>query len=135
MKQIIHTTLNLLNKNIVPAHENIKLLLDTIDFTLDEDYLDFMIETNGAYGNISEEQYLILWKIEEVIMSNPYYNDIEECKNLFFVGSNGGNLGYAFLKANGKMTSIDFLDIGERDPEIIADSFSDFLVKISNQKS
>lgn len=126
-----NVSLDNFSKNELPSQSLYQQLLDKIDFNIDEDYLDFIFKYNGAEGDIGSEAYLSLWDIENVLVCNPYYEDVEECKDLFFFGTEGSNYGYAFEKINGGVIGIDFLDIGNIPPNKIANTFKDFLIALS----
>ena len=120
-------------KNDVPSHSLYTKFIEAIDFDIDGGYLTFISKYNGAEGNIGKEGYLSLWDIENVLACNPYYDDVEDCLNLFFIGTDGANYGYAFEKTPEKIIGIDFLDIGETKPLPIANSLID-LLKILNDR-
>ena len=127
MKNTIDFYIGNLNKNTSPDDSDYEELIIKIDFKIDNDFLQLIKLFNGLSGPLGSS-YVLIWKIQEMIKLNPYYDFIEECSNLFFFGSNGSSLGYAFYKANGSIVSIEFLDIGIEKPVLIAKSFEDFLV-------
>ncbi len=120
-------SLEKLAKNEIPSNSLYEKLLKKIDFNIDKEYLNFISKHNGAEGDVGTEQYLSLWDIENILACNPYYEDVEECLNLFFFGTDGSNYGYAFDKTTEKVVGIDFLEIGNSAPRILGDSFKDFL--------
>lgn len=129
----MNNNLNLknLSKNEIPSQSLYEKLLNKIDFNIDKEYLDFISKYNGAEGEMGTEKYISLWNIENILSLNPYYEDVEECLNLFFFGTDGSNYGYAFDKITGKVVGIDFLNIGNSDPNIITNSFKNFLTFLS----
>lgn len=124
--------LSKLNKNDEPSDMVYSSFLKKIDFDIDKDFVEFVKSYNGAEGVISENDYIILWNIDDIISLNPYYEGVKECEELFFIGTNGSNLGYAFDKKSGKIVSIDFLDISKDQPYVIADTFLSFLNILAN---
>ncbi|UCA61687.1 SMI1/KNR4 family protein [Chryseobacterium rhizoplanae] len=122
-----------LSKYEVPSQSLYEKLLKKIDFNIDKEYLDFISKYNGAEGRIGSEQYLSLWDIENILSCNPYYEDVEECLNLFFIGTDGSNYGYAFEKTTGNVVGIDFLDRGNVLPEAVGNSFKDFLISLDQR--
>lgn len=133
MDNNIDLLLSSFTKNDLPSHSLYTKFIETIDFDIDGEYLKFVSKYNGAEGSIGKDGYLSLWDIENVIACNPYYDDVEDCLNLFFIGTDGSNYGYAFEKNSGKIVGIDFLDIGEIEPLSIANSFID-LLRILNDR-
>ena len=113
MHKEIEKEMEQLNKNEAPDSIVYSALLQKINFNIDKGFIEFIKNHNGAEGNISENSYLILWNIEQLISLNPYYEDNKECEELFFFGTDGSNLGYAFDKKSGEVVSIDFLDISQ----------------------
>ncbi|UZT98212.1 SMI1/KNR4 family protein [Chryseobacterium fluminis] len=120
-------------KNEIPSQLLYEKLLQKIDFNIDKEYLDFIAKYNGAEGIVGLEQYLTLWDIQNILSCNPYYEDVKECFNLFFFGTDGSNYGYAFDKVTGNIVGIDFLDIGDVSPEVRGNSFKDFLISLNQQ--
>lgn len=104
-----------------------------LDFIIDKDYVDFLKQSNGG-KLLSSNLYLEFWRLEDIIMLNPYYEDVDECKKLFFFGTDGSNLGYGFNKKTGYIVCIDFLEIGYSVPKILANNFKEFLDKLIIQK-
>ncbi|WP_175623196.1 SMI1/KNR4 family protein [Chryseobacterium schmidteae] len=133
MDNNIDLSLSNFTKNEFPSHSLYTKFIETIDFNIDKEYLSFISKYNGAEGNIGKDGYLSLWDIENVLACNPYYDDVEESINLFFIGTDGANYGYAFDKTSGEIVGIDFLDIGEVKTQFFADSFLNFL-RILNSK-
>jgi len=128
MKEIIKNILKTTNKNSAPTEQLYFELQEKIDFEIDNDYLEFIKEHNGAEGFLNENSFIQLWAIEDILALNPYYEDVKECENLFFFGSNGSNTGFAFNKIDGIIVSINFLDILDREPDFISKTFESFLV-------
>jgi hypothetical protein len=132
MKKKIIEILEQLHKLTLPDNVAYSALLQKIDFNIDKDFLEFIQTYNGVVGNIGENNYIHLWNAEEITKSNPYYEDSNDCKNIFFFGSDGASLGYAFDKKSGQIVSINFYDIDEIQPDAIAGSFESFLNKLSS---
>lgn len=131
MNKDLSIILSRLDLNSAPPQEDLEALLQKADFDIDVDYIDFIKSHNGANGSLNENAYILLWKAKDVVELNPYYEGVEEADNLFFIGSDGSNLGYAFDKISNTIVAIDFLEIAYSEPEVIAKSFKDFLVKKS----
>ncbi|MEO4004175.1 SMI1/KNR4 family protein [Flavobacterium sp. CAU 1735] len=132
MKKNIEKEIELLNKNDAPDNAIYSALLKKIDFEIDKDFLEFIKMYDGAEGNIGNNNYISFWNTEQLITLNPYYEYNKDCEELFFFGTDGSNLGYAFEKKNGQIISIDFLDISQIQPDVIADTFELFLSELSN---
>ena len=59
-------------------------------------YVDFLLITNGAEGSIGEENYLVLWSVNEIVELNNEYAVKEFTPQLTYFGSDGGGTAYAF---------------------------------------
>lgn len=112
-----------------PRENEVNRLLSKLDFDPDGDFIVWIQSCSEAAGFISSEEYIQFWNVDDLIALNPYYDDINEAKELFFFGSDGSNLGYAFDKNNGNVVAIDFLDIGDSEPAHVAHSFLEFMSK------
>jgi hypothetical protein len=132
MNKDIEKEIGQLNKNEALDIDACSALLNKIDFNIDKDFIEFIKTHNGAEGNIRKNNYILFWNVEQIVLLNPYYEDNKESEELFFFGTNGSNLGYAFNKRNGKIVSIDFLDISRIEPDVIADTFLSFLNVLAN---
>lgn len=124
-----------LDLNPPPSGEDLKSLLQKVDFEIDQDYIAFIRDHDGASGSMNDSSYILLWKASEVVQLNPYYEGVEECDKLLFIGSDGGSKGYAFDKVSGKIVGIDFLDIAYSEPAILSDSFFGFMEKLANKSN
>jgi len=120
-----------LNKNPSPNLDRLNNLMDKIDFAIDSDYWDFIKNHDGGEGFLNATNFIQLWGVDDLIALNPYYPNDLACEELFFFGTNGSNLGYAFHKRTGKIMSIDFIDIGVEEPQTIASSFTEFINSLS----
>jgi hypothetical protein len=73
-----------------------------------EDYVEFMVGSNGAEGPIGEENYLVLWSVENLMRQNEEYRVNEYAPGLFLFGSDGGGEGYGF---DARSEEIRFVEI------------------------
>lgn len=70
----------------------------TIRSFLPQDYLDFVRRSDGGEGFIGDE-YLILWRIEELDEFNRDYEVHEYLTDVVLFGSNGGGEAFGFRKS------------------------------------
>lgn len=127
-------------------NENIKLLPDGFSFngeastdviaTLDylclpDDFLFTLLQGNGGEGYIGDE-YLILWKSEELIIFNKEYEVNKYAPGIFLFGSNGCGEGYGFDMRNKpyKIVEIPFIGMDLQYANYIADNFTDLLERM-----
>ncbi|MBB6611541.1 SMI1/KNR4 family protein [Pontibacter sp. Tf4] len=132
MRRNIINILSRLDLNSAPSKTDMELLIQKIDFKIDDDYIEFIKNHNGASGDLSESNYILLWEAKDVVQLNPYYEGVEESDKLLFIGSDGGNLGYAVDKESSEFVEIDFLEIAHSKPTKVADSFEGLLKYLGN---
>jgi len=98
------------------------------------DYIDFMLKTNGGEGNIGEESYLRLWKIEVLIESNEDYLVNEFAPGLLIIGSDGGGTayGYDFREEFPKLIEVDFIGMDIDNPNYNTYDFFKFIEYLYN---
>ena len=78
---------------------------------LPRDYVRFLREHNGGEGFIGDN-YLILWKAEELSTFNREYEVNQYAAGLLLFGSNGGGEGYGFDTRSPDMTIVRVPFIG-----------------------
>ncbi|MGE3467928.1 MAG: SMI1/KNR4 family protein [Pyrinomonadaceae bacterium] len=129
-KQSTMSKLESLQCGPAPQSDILKSLRARLDFKVDPDFIKFVSRCSGAEGFISGGNYLQIWSVEDMLALNPYYPDNLESHRLFFFGADGSNLGYAFDKTTSEIVSIDFLDIGDRQPTSLAKTFFEFIERL-----
>jgi hypothetical protein len=106
-------------------------LSDLSGLGLPDDYLSILSELNGGEGFVGEE-YLILWKAEELILFNKEYEADVYAPGIFLFGSNGGGEGFGFDTRSKpyKIVQIPFIGMDLHYATPIADSFIHFLERM-----
>ena len=96
------------------------------------DYRSFLAEANGGEGFIGQE-YLILWKAEELEQFNREYEVQTYAPGLFLFGSNGGGEGLGFDTESTpyKVVQVPFVGMDLKYACHVADSFLGLLEKMS----
>lgn len=89
-----------------------------------EDYRSFFLKMNGGEGFIGEE-YLILWKVDELEQFNKEYEVEKYAPGLFLFASNGGGEGFAFDTRSlpFKVVQVPFIGMDLQHATPVADSF------------
>ena len=87
--------------------ETLKAVAEQLSIKLPNDYIEFMVASNGAIGFIGK-RYLSLWKVEELQSLNEAYNISEFFPGLVAFRSDGGDEGYAFRNVNDITTIVQF---------------------------
>ena len=94
-----------------------------------QDYLDFMLKTNGGEGTIGEENYLRLWKIEELAENNKDYSVSEFAPGLLIIGSDGAGtaFGYDFRNKKPQLVEVSFIGLDVEKPNYKTNDFFEFI--------
>jgi hypothetical protein len=126
MNNTIEKYLIRVEKNDRTDYAEFHEFINKLDFNVDSDFVMFLKNNNGASGFIGNN-FISFWKLNELLILNPYYDYIDECNDFFFFATDGSNFGYAFEKKTGFVVGIDFLDISFEKPLYISDNFLNFL--------
>lgn len=98
------------------------------------DYIEFMLESNGAEGQIGSNSYLTVWPAEQIIPLNDGYAVSEFTPGLVYFGSDGGGMAYAFdfRGTTPLIVEFPFDSIKIDDVKFCGNTFSDFLEYLYN---
>jgi hypothetical protein len=124
-----------LEKNGPADNELLEQILANLDFTLPEDYLQFIERYNGAEGSINES-YLQLLPVEELKKFNIMHETDKYAPGYFIFGSNLGGTAFAFDKKGNKIVAFEFVGMLMSDgPEILGSNFLSFLERLSESQT
>lgn len=106
-----------------------------LDFVLPQDYLSVMREFNGGEGEIGDGSYLILLKMENLILMNSDYEFLmQEIPDYFLFGKDAADTAFAFHKKQHSYHSFGFLsDFRTDEIEFCGNNFEEFLEHLSNR--
>lgn len=98
---------------------------------LPNEYREFLQRHNGGEGFIGN-QYIILWRAEELIETNRSYQVQEYAPGLFLFGSDGGGEAFAFdTHTDAKpIVSVPFVGMGLNEVRPVAANFGEFLQEL-----
>ena len=107
-----------------------------IDFTFPKDYVLFMTQHNGAEGSIGESGYLALWTIDEIVELNFDYQVEQFALGLLLIGTDGGNVGYAYDTKNvlNPIVEVPLVGMSLKEANRCADTFNEFLKYLYEQE-
>ncbi|MDB5033010.1 MAG: Cell wall assembly/cell proliferation coordinating protein KNR4-like protein [Chlorobi bacterium] len=110
------------------AESQIAELLEESGVKFPSAYLDLLRFTNGAEGFIDSENYIIIFRIEDLIEYNEGYGIPEFAPGCFLFASDGGGSAYLFDTGAAGMpiVGIPFDSLMER-PVRLAGSLPEFL--------
>ena len=116
----------------VPAND-LDSVEDAIGFGLPKDYRDYLTATNGGEGFIGK-QYLIMWRVGELIPFNRDYQVSEFAPGLFLFASSGGGEGFGFDTRCEDMpiVQVPFIGLDVRHAKKVADNFTNLLVRMNS---
>lgn len=100
-------------------------VVSSLSFSLPVDYVKFLRESNGGEGFINNN-YLILWRAEELKIFNQEYEVEKYAPGLFLFGSDGGGEGYGFDLRDNSMSVIrvPFIGMELRYAKVVARDFT-----------
>lgn len=101
---------------------------------LPKDYVDFLLQSNGAEGFVGNS-YLILFPVEAIEPINQAAAVDKFAPGLIIFGSDGGGKSYAFDTRPEEVTIVEFfdMDIGDEEAVFCAKSLGGFLKYLSDQ--
>jgi SMI1 / KNR4 family (SUKH-1) len=104
-----------------------------LGISLPPEYQNFIREHNGGEGFVGDN-YLVLWKVEELHPFNIEYEVEQYAPKLLLFGSNGGGEAYGFDTRDLTMPIImvPFIGMELIYARRVADNFSDFMVCLAH---
>lgn len=117
-----------------PVEEvKVKKVQTELGITFPKDYVEFILYSNGAEGNIGEN-YLILWSIEDIIDLNEAYGVNEFAKGLVLFGSDGGGTAFAFdtRRNDTQIVTVPFIGMDLEEVKTCSNTFNGFFQYLLN---
>jgi hypothetical protein len=114
------------------AQNVIYAMASSLGINLPEDYIDFLLNSNGGEGVIGNS-YLALWAVEDIPSLNEAYAVNEFAPSLVIFGSDGGGTAYAFDKRIGQIVEVPFVGMADNAVRSIGISLEDLLEYISKK--
>ena len=127
---------NILNKFSFDEGASSDALEKLKELNLAKDYLFVLKWLNGGEGFVGEE-YLILWKAEELVPFNNEYEVNKYAPGIFLFGSNGGGEGFGFDKRRKpyKIVQIPFVGMDLQYATHVAVNFTNLLERMNQSNS
>ncbi len=132
MNNVINSLLIEFQTNGQTLSGSMKTVEDHFGCIFPEDYKVFLQLSNGGEGFVGE-QYLILWRVEEIIGLNREYEVAEYAPGLILFGSNGGGEAFAFdiRDKQIKIVVVPFIGMCIENVLFVAFDFNDFITQIA----
>ena len=120
--------------NLPAQDSDIKSVENFLGRELPSEYVDFLRRNDGGEGFIFEN-YLILWRVSELLEFNRNYEVEKYASGLFLFGSDGGGEGYGFDMRGQELVvvTVPFVGMSLRYARVVAASFEEFIQKLRGQ--
>ena len=117
------------------SESELNALQQELNFTLPEDYVNFMKEFNGGEGEVGENAWLNLFSIAELIETNKTYHLLmDDIPDYYLIGKDAADTGYAIHKSDQTFHAFGLMSDFETDPIIFCGaSFEEFIEYLYNQ--
>jgi cell wall assembly regulator SMI1 len=121
------------NGNEPAAPGSFKSVECDLGLQLPNAYRAFLERHNGGEGFVGK-QYLILWRVEEIVPFNHDYQVNEYAPGIVLFASSGGGEAFGFDMRSDQLpiVQIPFVGMNVRYAIKVADDFDEFLSKMSN---
>lgn len=99
-----------------------------------KEYIGFMLESNGAEGQVGSNSYLRVWSTEQIVPFNDGYAVNEFTPGLIYFGTDGGGMAYAFdvRTVTTSIVEFPFESIKIEDANFCGNTFNEFLEYLYN---
>lgn len=96
---------------------------------LPEDYIAFLLRSNGADGPVGETGYVSLWSIDELSEMNSGYRVEEFAPGILLFGSDGGDeaFGFDLRDSSMRILEVPFVGMSRSAAKLVATSFTKML--------
>ncbi|HEX4383954.1 MAG TPA: SMI1/KNR4 family protein [Myxococcales bacterium] len=114
--------------------EAIQAVESALGIDLPADYVDLIGTINGGEGLVGN-QYLMLWRIDDLLSFNKEYEVEQYAPGLLLFGSNGGGEAYAFdLRSDSQqVVNVPFIGMDLKHIIVVAQTFLSFIDGLSAQ--
>lgn len=101
---------------------------------LPQDYLRFLRKHDGGEGSVGDN-FLILWRIGELIRFNKEYEVSEYAPGILLFGSDGGGEGYGFNtnEPGWPVVRLPFIGMAPEYADEVADSFENLILELADE--
>lgn len=95
------------------------------------DYADVLARYNGLEGFVGSEQYLQLWKAEDIVGLNAAYHVEDLVPGVNLIGTDGGDTGYGIQSATRHYVSVPLVGMSRNAVRDVGASFEEFLERLA----
>lgn len=121
------------NPNPETSRETVTQIEKQLGQSLPEDYVRFMTTSNGGEGFFGDN-YVILWKIEELPVLNAAYEVANNWPELLLFGTDGGGdaFGYDTKDKNWRIVRVPFIGMDRGSAMDLGRSFQEFMSNLES---
>ena len=105
-------------------------VISRLDAFVPRDYAEFLMQSNGLEGFVTNDQYLMLWRAEDVVGLNKAYSTNEFLPDVTLVGTDGGDTGFGYDQANKRYISVPLVGMTTDEVQIMGETFEEFVQKL-----
>lgn len=95
------------------------------------DYGEVLTRYNGLEGFVGSDQYLQLWKAEDIVGLNAAYHVEDFVPGINLIGTDGGDTGYGIEAATKYYVSVPLVGMSRKAVRDVGASFEEFLEKLA----
>ena len=134
--RVVELTKSLTKRPGAPQHV-LNEVLSRVCVTPPQDYLEFMLKSNGAEGFIGADGYLMLYAVEQLEPCNKPYGLGTNGPGLIIFGSAGDSTAYAFdiREESSGIVEIDAISMELGPVRFLGQSYEEFLESVSDGDS
>ena len=96
--------------------------------SLPDDYLRFMHEHDGGEGDVGENAYIQIFRLEELESVNEEYEISDYMEEYFIWGTDLGGMLFGYSGRTGMYSAVDSCSLCEEDIICEAESLTEFLI-------
>ncbi len=135
MDEYIKSLLGGMELNPPTTKEVMKEIEEHLRIKFPDEYMNFMLESNGAEGNVGANSYLVIWSNDQIVQLNEAYSVNEFTPGLVYFGTDGGGMAYAFdNRSDGTpIVEFPFESIHVEDAKLCGNTFVEFLQYLHNR--
>ncbi|APM37709.1 SMI1/KNR4 family protein [Clostridium kluyveri] len=129
MNESIKQYLSKMNLNASTTTADIEHTEQILSVQFPSDYRLFIEEFNGAEGEIGPNAYVAFWSLEDIVELNEAYEVNEFAPGLILIGSDGGDIAYAFDNRydSKPIVEVPFIGMDLEEVKACANTFEEFL--------
>lgn len=113
--------------------ESIEAVNKHYDNKLPDEYAQTLVYSNGFEGPLGDNEYIVVWRVEDIIEFNKDYCVSDRAPGLLLFGSDGSDTAYAFdlNLTDVPIVTVSFLSMSSKDAIPVAQTFYGLLRQLA----